>query len=497
MIRFLILVLCVVSAAPAPSSAQSAPASGDARYHLSLVGPLPSEVEVDAWVPIADGHFFMDSIQAQQLPRGWATFVRHLSVADSVDRPLPFDTTTGASWRLNAPYRGLLHLRYAVDLGYSHGNWPTGPKQSGLLFDSTFYSVTKPFFIATNALGRGHVRFSLPRGWRISTPWDPEPNVANGFVAEDGTDLLRNTLVLGHHAEYLIRDGPLTVMLALPGRIGASAPLIEAAVRKVIHEYVALFPATPRSRLLVNFFYAPVEDAEAFRKSATLTTGDSVTPNSRVVWGNFIAHELFHHWNGQLIQGVDRDSRQFFSEGFTEYYANRTITRTGLISPELLMRRMGTHAALYSWFRWSSAFSGVSLEAAGANKTRYRFGVYQGGWTLALCLDGMIREQTHDRRSLDDFMRMMFERYGLAGRPYRTEELAAVASEMAGTDLSPFFARYVSGTDALPVGDCLRRMGFEGFGKPYAAETYVFLSETASPAEVRRRTAFIGKPIPQ
>jgi predicted metalloprotease with PDZ domain len=101
----------------------------------------------------------------------------------------------------------------------------------------------------------------------------------------------------------------------------------------------------------------------------------------------------------------------------------------------------------------------------------------------------MIREQTGDQKSLDDFMRRMYDRFGIPDRPYRTDDIAAVAGEVAGADLSDFFRRYVSGTEALPIGDCLHRMGFEGFGKPYAAEYFVFAGTAATPAEMRRRAS--------
>jgi len=118
--------------------------------------------------------------------------------------------------------------------------------------------------------------------------------------------------------------------------------------------------------------------------------------------------------------------------------------------------------------------------------------VYDGGWTLALCLDGMIREQTHDTKSLDDFMRRMYDRFGVPDQPYRTEDIARVAGEVAGTDLSEFFRKHVSGSEALPISDCLHRMGFEGFGTPYAAEYFVFPGTTASPAEGGRRASLTG-----
>jgi predicted metalloprotease with PDZ domain len=194
------------------------------------------------------------------------------------------------------------------------------------------------------------------------------------------------------------------------------------------------------------------------------------------------------------MRGVEHDPRQYFNEGFTEFIANRTLVRDKLIAPEVYMQRMQTQLALYTYFRWSDQYDSISIQRAGTNKTQYRFGVYQGGWTVAFCLDGIIREQTHDQHSLDDVLRRMYDQFGVTNTPYRTEDIARTAGEVADTDLTEFFARYVAGTEALPVKACLERMGFEGFGKPYAAELYVFRNPRATIKEVARRRNLMGVP---
>jgi predicted metalloprotease with PDZ domain len=49
--------------------------------------------------------------------------------------------------------------------------------------------------------------------------------------------------------------------------------------------------------------------------------------------------------------------------------------------------------------------------------------------------------------------------YYLRGRGYQTEDFQRVASEVAGFDLSDFFARYVRRTEVLPYDEALGYMG--------------------------------------
>lgn len=63
-----------------------------------------------------------------------------------------------------------------------------------------------------------------------------------------------------------------------------------------------------------------------------------------------------------------------------------------------------------------------------------------------------------------------------------------MASELAGDDLSGFFARYVSGADTVPIKECLARFGWSAYTKSYAAEAFLVDAPDATAAQrVRRR----------
>jgi predicted metalloprotease with PDZ domain len=61
-----------------------------------------------------------------------------------------------------------------------------------------------------------------------------------------------------------------------------------------------------------------------------------------------------------------------------------------------------------------------------------------------------IRNQTHNRKTLDDWMRLMYSRYALPKPGFEPADAVRAASEVAGTDMTAFFERYVTGKDALP-----------------------------------------------
>lgn len=435
-------------------------------------GPLSASVH--AQIPVKDGRLFMATWGADHLPEGWATFVRNFQVRDKTNRVVPYESKPNGGWQLSNAFSGIANVSYQIDLSFTKTKWPYGNEQAGSFQDDALFVVTKALFVVSDVQGRRQVTLETPGAWRISTPWqqlNADPRV---FVAEDNDDLINNSVVLGKHVEYVFNEGRFTLALALLGSVQKSRDLIAETLQKVVRSYIHIFGDTPRSKYLMTVFYADGSDAEAFAKSAAFTERDAITGNNLIRWGNTLAHEFFHSWNGHAIRAEDYAATQWFSEGFTEYFANLALIQQGLISKDLFVRKMENHFGLYLYFKESPAFDGVTLKEAGSRKGRNRLGVYNGGWVVAFCLDLLIREETKNRKSLADFMRLIYQRFGLEGKKFQYLDLVIAASETAGRNVETFFKSYVEGKELLPVQEYLRRIGFEGYTQFYDGEFYIF-----------------------
>ena len=73
---------------------------------------------------------------------------------------------------------------------------------------------------------------------------------------------------------------------------------------------------------------------------------------------------------------------------------------------------------------------------------------YLKGELVALCSTSRSAARTRDARSLDDVMRLLWSRYG-DGSGVPEDGVEAAASEVAGSDLRPFFDRALRSTDEL------------------------------------------------
>ena len=460
-------------------AAENLPVNKTARYAVKILENKPKFAIVETRLPVSKGRLLMSPIGASHLPDGWATFVENLEVNDETGKRLNFEKKEGANWQIADDYNGTAHLSYRINLSFIYEDWITGNEQVGAYLEDSIYLVTRPIFITSDYDGEQQISFDVPAQWKISAPWKPTGN-PKIFTAKNQTDLLSNTFVLGNQKEIRLLEGNFRLIFALPGRMKNSSEFVEATLKPVLKNYRRLFVQTPPTVFLMTFFYANAEDGEAYSSSSAFTTQDQVTKDGLIIWGNFLAHELFHFWNGQQMRGVNRDDRQWFSEGFTEYYANLTLIREKLISEDLFLKKMEKHLALYLFFKSSPALQGVSLVKAGERKGFYRPGVYNGGWTVAFCLDLLIREKTSGRKTLDDFFRAMHEKFGVTGKPYRYEDIVRTASETANTDLANFFENYVAGEQTIQVKEFLRKYGLAAYFKSYAGEFYIFKDPAAT-----------------
>jgi predicted metalloprotease with PDZ domain len=77
---------------------------------------------------------------------------------------------------------------------------------------------------------------------------------------------------------------------------------------------------------------------------------------------------------------------------------------------------------------------------------------------VAWLLDARIRAASNHQRTLDDAMRLAYRRYS-GERGYSHQQLFSVFEEIAGTDLSDWFERFIDGTDELEYEDALEVFG--------------------------------------
>jgi len=159
-------------------------------------------------------------------------------------------------------------------------------------------------------------------------------------------------------------------------------------------------------------------------------------------------------------------------EGFTSYYDDLMLVRAGLLSEDGYYKMLGktVGGVLRGSGRTKQSVADSSFDAWGKyyrqdeNSPNAIVSYYAKGSLVGLALDLTIRAKTGGKRSLDDIMRALWQRFGRdfyngRARGVTPAEVEALFDEISGMKLKPFVDKYIRGTDDLPLAKLLPQFG--------------------------------------
>jgi predicted metalloprotease with PDZ domain len=316
------------------------------------------------------------------------------------------------------------------------------------------------------------VEFEVPAGWRIATGLEPGSRPGQ-YRAASYHDLVDSPAFLGRFAfDSVVVDGRAVRLAVWPD--SALTPAVGDSLAESLRRIAAtedrMMGGAPPGDYTV-FLYAPPEDLPwagglEHRNSQldVISMGFLAPDRRRGVLGSFtrplLAHEFFHLWNVKRIRPAamwpyDYAREQYtpllwWSEGVTDYYADVTLTRSGLWSPGAFVASASSNAQ-----QVESAAEVVSAEDASVDTWSHPTWVdeeqyyYWKGSLLGLMLDIEIRAATDNAHSLDDVMRALLADFWRQGKGFTTGDLLdLVRPWYPGVD--GFYRRYIRGREPLP-----------------------------------------------
>src|SRR3989440_1295987 len=213
------------------------------------------------------------------------------------------------------------------------------------------------------------------------------------------------------------------------------------------------------------------------------------------------AHEFFHVWNVKRLRPIELGPWDFtrpantrglwIAEGITNYYGHLMLRRAGLWDDARFFRALadqvtevdnspGSKLMSAEEASLSAPFLDDAVHVQQTNLENTSVSYYPKGEIIGFVLDLLIRGKTKGRASLDNIMRRMYDEfylkspnatYYLRGRGYTVEDFERVVSEVAGTDTSDFFKRYVHATETPPYEEAFAEVGLKFIKQPRAPVT--------------------------
>jgi predicted metalloprotease with PDZ domain len=196
---------------------------------------------------------------------------------------------------------------------------------------------------------------------------------------------------------------------------------------------------------------------------------------------DLLPHEYTHSWNGKFRRPADlwtpnydvpmRDSLLWVYEGQTQYWGNVLSARSGLVSHQDLLDEWAGVAATYDHRvgRAWKALEDTTNDPITAHRAMQSWrswerseDYYSEGALIWLDADTLIREQSHGRKSLDDFARGFFgvDDGAWGEKTYTFQDVVAALNAVQPYDWATFLKTRLDGHGPGAPLDGIKRGGY-------------------------------------
>lgn len=513
--------MSVPTATPTPLRYRVAPVDPDAHLfevELEVTEPDPDgqRVTMPTWTP------------GSYLIREFARHVVSIEASTASGRQVPLTKIDKATWQAQA-CNGPLYIRYRVHahdlsvrgahLDAQHGFFngpsllmqavghdaracelllePPVPRAARARSDRSGKASTGP---SASEDAEAYLPSAEFAGWRVATTMPRAGAPEHGFGryrADDYDELIDHPVEMGEFTLASFDVGGARHEIALTGRHDADTRRLCRDLRRICAAHIRLFEPrrarAPFERYLFQVFivgdgYGGLEH----RSSTSLICarkelpwkGEPKEPSED--YRSFLglaSHEYFHAWNVKRIrpaafipydlQNEGYTHLLWIFEGFTSYYDDLMLVRSGVIGVDAYLQILaktisGVQRAPGHQMQSvaeSSFDAWIKFYRQDENSPNALANYYAKGALIALALDLEIRTRTDGQHSLDDVMRLMWQRYGrsaLTGGEDSgpgEDDFPALLAEATGVQLDRQIRAWAYGTTRLPLATLLRRVG--------------------------------------
>ncbi len=179
-----------------------------------------------------------------------------------------------------------------------------------------------------------------------------------------------------------------------------------------------------------------------------------------------VAHEYFHLWNVKRLRAKELGPFNYdeevytpllyVMEGFTSFYEDQIVYKAGYISAIDYLKTIEGSINYYVGNVGSSvqSIADASFDAwikaykPNENSANTTVSYYSGGGMIASLMDALIIAKFKGEKTLDDFMRLLYQKYYIAKNVgFTNVEFENNFSEFMGEDMDWFFTKHVRGVE--------------------------------------------------
>jgi predicted metalloprotease with PDZ domain len=311
---------------------------------------------------------------------------------------------------------------------------------------------------------------NYPAFTRIATGLDSSTTKANTYTAND-FDVLYDCPILMGNLEEL----PSFTVHGITHRfIGYNMGDFDKQglmndLKKIVEASIKIIGDVPYKQYTFLGIGAGYGGIEHLNSTAVSFNGNGLNNDgARKRMLSFLAHEYFHNFNVKRIRPIElgpfdydngsKTKQLWISEGWTVYYEYMVLKRAGLLTDEDLYKDFTSNILAYETepgrlFQSLAQASDETWDDGPFGRVNDEFNktisYYDKGPVVALMMDFAIRNATKNKKSLDDVIRTLYNRfYQQQGRGFTEDEFKQVSESVAGIPLTEI-SSYVYTTNEL------------------------------------------------
>lgn len=414
------------------------------------------------------------------LIREFAKNVEGFSVEGKAGKKLSAEKITKNTWRIQTAAQSTINIHYRV---YA---FEISVRTSFIDAAHGFISTSGVFMYPAGKLKEPSTVTIKPyKGWKtVSTGLEPVGNDPFVRYAPNFDILFDSPIEIGTQQVFNFEAAGVKHEVAMVGReVKFDADRLKKDMAKIVENETAVFGENPNKRyVFIVHHYAKGGGGLEHLNSTVLGASRNAYQTEKGYLGflGLVAHEYFHLWNvkrlrpkalGPFNYDVENYTANLWvAEGFTAYYDNLMVHRSGFHTAEEYLNVLATgitrventpgnriqplaEASFDSWIKFyrpneNSANSGISY--------------YEKGSLIGMMMDLEIIHATKGQKSLDDAMKAAYEQYyKKLGRGYTNAEFKAVIEKTAGKNMDDFYQKYIYTTAPVNYNQYLGYAGYQ------------------------------------
>ena len=452
------------------------------RYQVKLQIAKPNPegqvLQMPAWIPgsylIRDFSKQIESIEAYSV---------------GSKKKLPLERINNDQWRLPKTNSAVevITTVYAYDSSVRAAYLDT---ERGLFNASSLCLAVKGQENLACSLAIAPPEGSFSDLWSVQTGLRAAKTDEHGFgfyLAQNYDDLLDHPVAMGEFQIIRWKSNGVPHSMAIQGCINpVDAKRLTQDLQAICTSTINLFE--PRSKrapftsylFLVNAMLNGYGGLEHRNSTVLLSRRDQIPQQDVVLdesaYREFLglcSHEYFHAWlvkriQPKAFQPYELSKRNhtrllWLFEGFTSYYDDLQLFRSNRIDLKTYLDLVANNwnGILRGPGRNKQSLADSSFDAwtkyyqADENTPNSVVSYYGKGALLALGLDLQIRAFSKNQKSLDDLMRLIWQKHGVTLEGIAEDGLDNLMSELLGSGFSKTWAemqsRYIFGTEDIPI----------------------------------------------